>query len=62
MSKKGNGWGVFWIGVFLFGILPKLIAGDNKKMEWTLRLIFLGIILSPFWIGFLDLILKGKIP
>ena len=53
MSKKSNGWGAFWFGFFLVGILPKLIAKENARLEWTLRLIFLAIVFSPFWLGFL---------
>lgn len=60
MSKKSNGGRcAFWLGFFLVAVLPKLIAKENTRLEWTLRFIFLAIVLSPFWIGFLLSVFDG---
>ncbi|MBO4714876.1 MAG: hypothetical protein J5672_02115 [Verrucomicrobia bacterium] len=61
MSKKGGGWLSFWFIFFLIAIFPKLIAKENARLEWTIRLTILAICLSPFWLGFLLCLFEGKL-
>lgn len=65
MSKKGNGWGVFWIVFFVVVFLPKILAGNSLRhyeKEWFFRLVIVVILLSPFWIAVISLSFKEEPP